>query len=550
MLIAAGASPVATDNDGWSAFHHAVKMANESHDGLHIDILRAFLEHVDNQRRSLFDEENIDRQVELEPSPVGAVECSDNIPSLDRHSPYIDCCSGKTCVWDLAASSGLTTVIQTLVEAGFPGHQNCSNGGPLHSIRYKISFEAFKLLLSVHPTSLHSQRDGQLPVMSFLKTCISNARDSNYESEKISVEVVRALLEDSPRLPLTCPQALEFCCILIRGPISIERKMELLVPFLDYGFDMHPAIASPSILRQSCQFLCKEIVPSRFAKPGSPPQPPLAPRVSAESPRSLTSLILDHVDVRKLNQLDSAGFSIFHTLFGRVDADKEWLILELVERGADVNIRDATLNRNTPLVIHLCASSFASAAVLLNAGADPTLSSPNSGNAAQATIARGGDMLLESLLESSKVSSFPFDWNRLANITDATKGEQFTGLNVLHLAAWSGSTDCFDILVNERLYTDIQSISRQGYNCMHFAAWIGSVPMIEHLQKLHVPNNQAGNDGSTPLHMAVRANKSSAVRKLLDLGSPVVKDIIGVTPSMLAERMNLKDIFEMFFQVE
>lgn len=542
MLIAAGASLAATDNDGWNAFHHVVHMARYNGD---TGKLRVLLQHQ-ARGRNLFDEENPDELIAPEPTPIGPLDCSDDISALDRLSTYVDCCSGETCVWGLAASAGFTSVIQALVEAGFPGHQDCSKRNPLHSIGYKITFEAFKLLLSVHPTSLHSQWDGQLPVMSFLKTCISSALDSNYESEKISVEVVRALLEDSPRLPPTFPQALEFCCALIRGSTSIERKMEIIVPFLEYGFDMHPVIPNPSILRQSCQFLCKETVPSRVAKPGRPSHAPFPPRISAESPRSLMSLILDHVDVRKLNHLDAAGFSILHTLFGRLDADKEWLILELVKRGADVNIRDATINRNTPIVTHLCASSFDSATVLLGAGADPTIASPASWNAAQAAIARGGDKFLKKLLEFSKVSSSAFDWNRLADVTDATNGEQFTGLNVLHLAAWSGSKACFDILFSERLYTDIQSISRQGYNCMHFAAWIGSVPMIKHLHKLGVRNNQAGTDGSTPLHMAVRANKSSAVRKLLDLGSLVVEDIVGVTPSMLAERMNLKNIVAMF----
>lgn len=547
MLITAGASLVATDNDGMSAFHHAVKMASIGNDTGKMQIL---LQHIRGMRHSHFDKESLDGRITPHSSPACAMEDSEKSPTLVHHLTQIRCCDFRNreamCVWGLAASGASTNVIKTLIDYGFPGHPDCSDGVPFHSLGYKISFEAFKLLLSVHPTGLHSQRDGQLPVMSFLTTCISKAPDSNCESEKISVEVIRALLEGSPRLSLALPQALEFCCVLIRGPTSIERKMELLVPFLDYGFDMHPVMAGPSILRQSCQFLCKETVPSRVASPGRPPQTPFPPRVSAESPRSLMSLILDHVDVRKLNQLDAAGFGILHTLFGRLDADKEWLILELVKRGADLNIRDATLDRNTPLVTHLCASSFDSATVLLDAGADPTIASPASWNAAQAATARGGDKFLKKLLEFSKVSSSAFDWNRLADVTDTTNGEQFTGLNVLHLAAWSGSTECFDILVNERLYTDIQSISRQGYNCMHFAAWMGSVPMIEHLHKLGVRNNQAGTDGSTPLHMAVRANKSSAVRKLLDLGSPVVEDIVGVTPSVLAERMNLKDIVAMF----
>ncbi|KAF7541324.1 hypothetical protein G7054_g744 [Neopestalotiopsis clavispora] len=550
LLLEAGASLVATDKMGWNFFHH---YANKTSDIVDLRELRKSMHRAKNEDHNQFPKESLS-------GGTAQDSISSKISFTDWQSINISCCNEKACVWEIAASCGSVTVLRALDDVDFPCHSgHDSERHPFQSINYDISLEAFSLLQSQFPSDLHVEKDGNLPVVTFLSKCIKEIE--SYKVNGIDANVIRALLEASPTISSTIQQALDFCCNLMRNPVSIRRKKKLLAPFLDYGFDMHPTAPLPSTLSQvwllfltegknygsSSDSVSKSSLNSDHESDGQ------SDHESDEQSdyevdyelRSLMSLILDHVDANKLNQLDSAGLSIIHKTYGPLNADREWFILELIKRGADVNVCGAGQNSHTPLVTHLYASSIDSALIILNSGADPTLAYPGCFDAVQAAIHKGAIQFLRRLLELADTASFNIEWTRLGSIAYRNPVNYVVGgLNVLHLAVLSGSLECFDLLINKQLYTSIHSTSHQSYNCMHFAAWRGSTQMIEHLHTLGVSISHAGTDGTTPLHMAVRANQIGAVQKLLDLKAPMVANVFGLTPFLVAKKLNLNHILE------
>lgn len=510
-LIEARASLVVTDHNGWNVFHH---YAGTVPDEFNPRKLQELLQYAKSKDRNLFSEESLSVWIAQDST-------SSKVSLTDWEAINVACCNGKACVWEIAAGHGSTDVLRALIYVDFPRHSDLSDRHPFHHIPYYTSLESFKMLQSQFPSYLHMQKDGNLPVVTFLSKCVTDALDYDFAIADIDVDVIRAFLDASPPLSSTLQQALDFCCGLVQSAASVKTKMKLLAPFLDYGFDMHPVTPYPSTLSQACQSF-----PFGYG--------------NFES-ESLVRLILDHVDATKLNQLDPAGYSILHITHG---SDKAWLVSELIKRGADVNIRAADRRQMTALTTHLRASSIDSAILLLKSGADPSLISPGEWNAAQTAINQGSHEFLRELQKLIKTSSMSVDWTATARIWYSKTGRGFVGLNVLHLAAQSKNLECFDLLVNERLYTNIHATTREGYNCMHFAAFRGWTPMIEHLDRLGVQIDHASADGTTPLHMAVQVGKNEAVQKLLDLGSPIVANMVGTTPFMLAERLGFTDIVE------
>lgn len=92
------------------------------------------------------------------------------------------------------------------------------------------------------------------------------------------------------------------------------------------------------------------------------------------------------------------------------------------------------------------------------------------------------------------------------------------GLTALHKAAVTGRLDSMRILLEFK--TDPACASPDGLTAMHLAAWKGQREALRLLTSQVGANVQPlSNDGSTPLHEAVRSGDSSCVELLLQAGA-------------------------------
>lgn len=450
---------------------------------------------------------------------------------LIKHYPkQLGCCHGQPCVWDQAAAAYSLEVVRTLVDIGFPLHPHCSDGRPFHSLSPYTDLEAFELLHTLYPNSLKSRLNGKLA----LESCLQKwAKRKPLILADMDVEFIRALLRYTEPLPSSSSEAIEFCCRLVSDFSSphVEKAFELLQSFLELGTDIHHISGRTSVLETACRYFYTETVRDNdFAF-------------------SIMKAILDRIDSKKLNKLDAAENSILHTVCTETAIDKNWLIPELVKRGADVNIISPNKWFRTPLLAILNTYSEQSripAQTLLKLGANPASDIPDGWDAAQIASLRGAETFLHGLLLHLTTTSTPFDWKRRCSMTDGMDDTRryLSGMNSLHLASAGGHQNCFKFFLDNDLVADVHATSEDGFSCLHFATFSGSPQMIDYLIDLGLDIDLATADGRTPLHLAVRNNGSLAVEKLLNKGAVAKKDIFGMTPMMYARTLRLDGIIE------
>lgn len=462
--------------------------------------------------------------------------CGGAIWLLKHYDKQLGCCHGRSCIWDQAALAHGSDIIRTLVDIEFPRHPQCSDSRVFHSLNAYTNLETFELLHALYPGSLKKCIDGKTA----LESCLQIWTEKVYlQPARMDVEVIRAFLRYSKPLSPTSSEATKFCCFLLShsqpsGPRSaLQDSPELLQTILESGLDVHHEIDGKYILETACEsFKTGMFKKSEFAV-------------------SIMKVILDRVDNKKINRPNAAGSTILHTICTATSVDTEWLLPELVKRGADVNVfcRDSQL-RTTPLITALerpSPQSMKSAQILLTLGADPALSASTGWDAAHMASLRGAEPFLQNLLLHITRTSTLFDWKRRCTLLEQWNGSDrvFRGLNSLHLASMTGQKDCFDFFVDNSLIENTHDTSEDGFSCLHFAAFDASARMIDYLVDQGLDIDQVAADGSTPLHVAVQKKNRLGVQRLLS-GNPLIrKDIFGMTPMMYARKSDLHEIIEL-----
>ncbi|KAI0445184.1 hypothetical protein F4803DRAFT_193342 [Xylaria telfairii] len=219
-----------------------------------------------------------------------------------------------------------------------------------------------------------------------------------------------------------------------------------------------------------------------------------------------------------------------------------WMIEKLVAGGLDPNGLRVGRIGEPPLVLCLMRRATPAALSLLKLGADPTERAHGRAfNALHAAACRGQIDFLRSLLDKVQIR---FPWDQQADSIMNFEGHKLNicSTNALHLASRGGHTHCIRFLIDNGVFLDAKSTAQWGYNCLHFAAMGGFIETIEYLHSVGLDINQPADDGSLPLHFAVRNGHDDAVRTLVKLGSAAPPDGFGMTPRMYAEKLKYTDI--------
>lgn len=272
----------------------------------------------------------------------------------------------------------------------------------------------------------------------------------------------------------------------------------------------------------------------------------LSPAESLNAKRIFTTL-LDYSDTCRLDEVNpfhEQGQALVHYLVGK---QRQWQLEELLDRGADINIRTGIYFWSRPAVRHhICQGFPESAMILLARGADPTAADDSGLDTAMTAAFYGCVGILEHLY-TCRGQFGQLDWQRVCTVSISHReGRQstLTKVNALHLAAWGGHCDVLRFYVDKDLLTDPNVVSAELLTPIHLAAITGQVDMMKLLHSKGGNLNSKSADGSLPLHLAVRNEHTQVVKFLVESGSAIDTDIRGLSPVGYAMQLQDQSILD------
>ncbi|KAK6331269.1 hypothetical protein TWF730_004357 [Orbilia blumenaviensis] len=239
---------------------------------------------------------------------------------------------------------------------------------------------------------------------------------------------------------------------------------------------------------------------------------PLHAAINAEN-QNFVELLLDHganPDIKtEINQTP---------LHAAINTEDQYLVELLLNYGANIDIKDK--NGEVPLHTAVQVGNQDLVELLLDHGANPDIKTKIGRAPLHAAINAGDQYLAELLL------------NYGANIDIKDKNGEVP----LHTAVQVGNQDLVELLLDHSANPDIKT--KIGQTPLHTAINIENQYLVELLLNYNANINIKDKNGKVPLHAAVQVGNQGLVELLLDYGeaNPDINDKQGQTPLFTAAR--------------
>lgn len=432
-------------------------------------------------------------------------------------------------IFGKAARTGSVELVQKLLEAGAPLDPGQTDScTPVHQLGPRASVECLGLLLSLYPATTNQFHCGRLPLELYLQ----RALEEEIPPESATLE---AFIK-STKLWSTI-KSLSSIIELFKKCISWHETVSSSV-LLKQGLDVHQRVDGVS----SIEYVCS-----------SPDARSLS---CASEGRAFLSEFFNRSRKEELNQSAVAGpgkgFTLLYALLcnyrdcncsGECSGGIPWLIRKLVSRGVSLNAHCKKASYETPLCYYLERGYFQYAELLLDLGADPTITaSASSFDPAQFAVRDDNSAFLKKLLHHVNEHSIDMSWERSFSVWGLRKEhpsetDHLQRVNNLHLVSCVQSVECLELLLNENLIIDVNAQSAEGYTCLHFAS-LGTRGNGVAVMRILLSNGAdviaKGHDGNTPLHFAAWNGLTSATTFLLEHGAVESLNSYGKTPRCYA----------------
>ncbi|KZL70046.1 ankyrin repeat protein [Colletotrichum tofieldiae] len=454
----------------------------------------------------------------------------------------------------LAASANASMIFETLlrldIEAAF-----AKGDSPLHHLSRHATVDFVRRLKSIYPDacSFPDELHGRIPLESYLRKCLEAGA---------AAEVDPAVLDElsPPESPATNALKGKIWQDFAQNLVQIMRSSSSTISTLEKEAT---TLACQSLIRlgylQSYELWVSK---SSLIPLLEPLQRNFISKMSDLAPASsgLFCQIIKQTghwaDIERSQPLvrllkaavRSCDLDLVNLLLSK---GAEWIIGELVQRGADPDVRVDRTPHYPALVYYTITKRIDYATALLKNGADPSHICLRGFDAALAATQIGSVSFLSELYVADKGSA-KINWSRTCKSTLKLGNAQYTvsGVNALHLGAIFGHVDTMVFYIDHGLINDVDTRSDDDCTPLHFAVARGNASVVKYLCARGCDIDARTANGSSPLHLAARHRRSEVARYLVASGCSVSLDSAGMKPSFYALQSNDETLIEIFKSAE
>ena len=443
-----------------------------------------------------------------------------------------------------------------------PCHPRCDGATALHVMIHELCPEwhdqstrlkVLETLARQERTLLQTNAEGLTALHFFLRTCSGLMDVRGTVNAALCAEILTLLLEAGADLQAVDSQNQSALCYLLNtftattecsNPRTLSHMMSIIIDHAREDESLIKMITSPAVLVQAIKFGQLELIQKLLDRTPevdliAATLPAMTSIQAAFHYRCDRNILLRLLNLSKVRS-DPAGLGsdLIRRACQRNDTEAYTSALVLLEAGFDPSIRSS--RGENALMLAARAGNVDTVKMLIGHGVDPSVSDARGCNVAHYAL-EGGDVEVIHALRYCKL-----DWGAKGEMS--IHGVMFQDMTALHLAARQKDSMLLEYLIDEKLISDIDCVTRGGETPLLIAVWSRRPCNIAVLLSKGANANILGNGHyESPLHMAARFGHRDTVSEFLRHGCDVTtpsKD--GLDCQMIALKFGFKDLAQTF----
>ena len=441
-----------------------------------------------------------------------------------------------------------------------PCHPRCDGAIPLHVMvqgpycwkkALGVSLEILETLARSEGTLLQTNAEGLTALHLLLRSCsgLPDASDIAFNWAQAALntllgagaglQVVDSQNQSALRYLLNAFTAPTTCA----NPKTLSHMMSVVIDHAGKDESLLEMIISPAVLVLAIKFGQLELMQKLLDR--SPEVDLIAPTLPAMTPiqaacyyRCDHNILLRMLDLSRA-RCDPAGLGsdLLRLACQRNDTEAYASALVLLKAGFDPS--NCSSKGENALMLAARAGNVDIVKLLIGHGVDPSVSDAQGCNVAHYALDDGHVEVIYALRHCK------LDWGAKGDMS--IHGQMVRGVTALHLAAKHEDTGLLGYLIDGKLISDINCVTKEGVTPLFIAVWSAAFSNVAVLlSKKANAHVMATIGGESPLHMATRFGNRGIVSEFIRHGCDVtIPRRDGLDCQMIALKYGFKDLAQM-----
>ena len=442
-----------------------------------------------------------------------------------------------------------------------PCHVRCDGATPLHAMIPKlcsecddtyISLEIFKALACEKGTLLRTNAEGLTALHLLLRTCFGLLGVKKNANTPLWAKILTFLLGAGADLRFVDPlnqSALRYLVSTFTttttslGQKTLSHMISIAIDYVGEDESLIKTITDPALLALAIKFGHSELVQKLLDRSPEvdlkattlPVMTPIQAACRYGGDRKNLLRILDLSKARA----DPAGLGsdLIRLACQRNDIEAYASAVVLLEAGFDPSSRSS--RGENALMLAARAGNVDIVNLLIDHGVDPSASDAQGCNVAHYAFDSGHVEVIHALRHCK------LDWSAKGQMS--LHGKMLQDVTALHLAAKHWDSSLLEYLIDKKLISDIDCVTRNRLTPLYIAVWSLQPRNVVMLLSKKANAHVLATHGESPLHMAARLGFRDIVSEFLRNGCDVtIPDKDGLDCQMIALKYGFKDLAQTF----